>query len=207
MKKYITFIILTFSALFAEKTPRLPELSLQEIEKLNRYGEEPNSYSYWQAGSSFMLSHIGYGKRTRYLNNKKGRDLSFSYNMCVPYMAFSLTGNTYNSIGKDFTEASWLSLKYSFLRYESKLHESSYKGIGFEIYTCPGRKFLPIPNIELVFGKEYEKRDIKHAQLGINLIPAVATGLLMVGGVAGNPYAVAFAFGTATGIVNYSIGF
>lgn len=57
-----------------------------------------------------------------------------------------------------------------------------YSGVGFEMgFVMPGWELIapiPFPNIELIFGKEYEWSGVgKWRQLGINLTP-LAVGII-----------------------------
>lgn len=140
-----------------------PKIKDSELEKIK------NKYLYFKVGATPFVGNIGFGQRNHDILECKGSDLAFNVHFC-PFVLYSNQNCFYTSI------------KYSFLKYKKPLINSSYFGVGYELgsfldFTDHGITLVPIPNIELVWGKELKSNHF--SQFGINLVPAVA-GLALV---------------------------
>ena len=137
---------------------------------------QTDSYNYVKVGSSLLVQNVGIGKRKRDITRKVGRDYSINSNFIT---AAPLVGSL----------VAFPSFKYTRLNYAETTPDSRYSGYGFELMLpiVANRSgmggFMPLPNVELVWGKE-ESAD-RFSQFGLNLLPAASfvagTGLALFG--------------------------
>ncbi|MFA6118482.1 MAG: hypothetical protein WCT85_01105 [Parachlamydiales bacterium] len=158
---------------------------------------DPISYWYSKAGTSFLIQNFGVGRRFHNIQKYNGHDLNFNFHLIL--------------MGAGGKNGVFLpSLKYEYLKY--KKDNCSYFGIGAEvgsIFQWRGRFYGVYPNIELIFGKERKK--VQFTQLSINLLPAIATAVGIVSISSHHPFLGhadlgVVVFGLLT-TVEYTIGF
>lgn len=164
MKKYSIFIMLMINMIFSNEMLddfKIDSQISNDLEKqsdLNKTLATPENYGYFKFSTSVLFQQIGYGRRSRNLDNLKGRDWSINARLCL----FGINNDGFLP-----------SFKYSFLKYANSSPNSSYWGIGGELIAITewkGRFDGVLPNIEIFWGKEREK--IHFTQFGINLLPA-----------------------------------
>lgn len=121
---------------------------------------------YFKVGSTPVIQNIGFGRREHDIQKCQGKDLAFNAYFYSPH------------IFKKHDQIFVPSLKYSFLKYRKPLINSSYYGVGFELGAFVNYgTIIPIPNVELVWGKELKSQHF--SQFGINLVPTVG-GLILI---------------------------
>ncbi|MCF7852509.1 MAG: hypothetical protein K9M07_04640 [Simkaniaceae bacterium] len=113
------------------------------------------SYGYFKLGSSLVSPAVGLGGRFRSFGSTRGNDLSIS--LQTPLL-----------------QVVCFSERYTRLFYKTPDQFSSYFGLAFEaiIPVNFDSKFLVVPNVALIWGKERNK--IRHSQLELNLLPIAA---------------------------------
>lgn len=188
-----------------ENTPKVNSLNYthfkrKEIAKDEMFLDMKNklSYGYFKVGANPFIQNIGVGKRS-YVNSTTSLDVSG--NLYVS--ALALYDNKYVFMP---------SFKFSSLKYINRKESKSYSGVGYElgVYTdISHHRFIPIPNIEFIWGKERES--IKFSQLSLNLTPlvagvAVTTFEYAFGGRA-NDNILAYLALTGAAALTYTVGF
>jgi len=154
--KIYTIILLAFASAASLKADPIPTFEIEE--KLS------DNAPYFKFGICPLHSDLGVGFRRHHcaLDFKKAED--HSINLFCPHVPDLGCLVTY---------------KYSHIKYRNS-SSNKYMGVGFELGVGVlewDRLFAPIPNIELIFGRDYGKGSTcKWGQLGINLLP-VAIGV------------------------------
>ncbi|MCF7852198.1 MAG: hypothetical protein K9M07_03040 [Simkaniaceae bacterium] len=158
IKCLLTFLLMGVSLqFFAEDFSCAPEKPLPSV-VINSAPSKSlvlpeNSYGYFKGGTSAISPTIGVGYRQRDIESLRGNDYSLN-------IQFPLLSNIIPSF------------KYTRLFYHSTEHESRYFGLGIEALS------FYIPNIQLIWGKEYEK--VKYGQFELNLLPLIATPIILL---------------------------
>jgi len=107
--------------------------------------------SYFKVGGNLIYGSIAFGSRTGNYELGKAHDQTLN----IYALGWILPAVSY---------------KYSYLSY--KKDTKFYVGLGLEAIALfvPSGRILPLPNLELIFGKEHDGSP-KWTQVGINLLP------------------------------------
>ncbi|NGX26992.1 MAG: hypothetical protein K940chlam6_00919 [Chlamydiae bacterium] len=113
---------------------------------------------------------------------------SFDYDL---YTARDHSFGVY-ALGYDLELGGLLSYKYSRLKYKMNSPQKKYMGLGFEVGVFARNwsfsKPIPVPNIQLIFGREFGEESMrKWGEVGVNVLPvALGIGIIAQGGLQGS---------------------